>query len=313
MIRRKTTKKYFWAILFVFAGMNLVAFIHAYKFTHFTDRAVVKTKDPSKLSVTEKLNALAFGVDNPRPQNQVHPPLHYRTIQLKSTVPLEGWYIQITKSKGTVLLFHGYSGAKSLLLDKASEFMRLGYSVFLLDFRGSGGSAGSQTTIGFDEAADVYESVKYIQNQGEKNIYLFGTSMGAVAIMKAFYDFSLQPKGIILECPFGSMYQTTVARFHNMHVPPFPMASLLVFWGGIQNGFWAFGHNPTKYAKNIHCPTLLMYGEKDANVSRQEINDIYANLQGQKILRTYPLAGHDNYLKKYKKEWIQDIKAFLPS
>lgn len=29
------------------------------------------------------------------------------------------------------------------------------------------------------------------------------------------------------------------------------MANLLVFWGGVQNDFNAFKHNPTDYAKNI--------------------------------------------------------------
>src|SRR5205085_9033661 len=134
---------------------------------------------------------------------------------------------------------------------------------------------------------------------GVKNIYLFGTSLGAVAILKAIHDYHLQPAAIIIECPFGSMYQTTCARFRIIKVPPFPMAGLLVFWGGIQNGFWAFGHNPTMYARSVKCPTLLLYGEKDEKVSRQEIDDIYKNLAGKKTLRTYPLAGHENYLIKY--------------
>jgi len=36
----------------------------------------------------------------------------------------------------------------------------------------------------------------------------FGTSQGAVAILKAIYDFNIQPE-IIIEC-HGSMYQTTL-------------------------------------------------------------------------------------------------------
>jgi esterase/lipase len=107
------------------------------------------------------------------------------------------------------------------------------------------------------------------------------------------------------------MYQTTAKRFSNMNVPAFPMAGLLLFWGGTLNGFWAFGHNPSEYAKNITCPTLLLYGEKDNRVSRKEINTIYFNLSGEKKLKTYPLSGHENYLKKYKKEWSSDVSTFL--
>ena len=135
--------------------------------------------------------------------------------------------------------------------------------------------------------------------------------MGAVAIMKAMKDYGLKPDGIILECPFGSMSETVEARFKSMNVPTFPMAGLLVFWGGIQNGFWAFGHNPAEYAKHISCPTLLLFGEKDKNVTRGEIDQIFQNLVGEKKLATYQLAGHDNYLTKYKAEWTKDVSEFL--
>lgn len=76
--------------------------------------------------------------------------------------------------------------------------------------------------------------------------------MGAVAVMKAVGGQGVQPAGIIIECPFGSMYKTVCARFKMMNAPTFPMAGLLVFWGGIENGFWAFGHNPIEYAKSIN-------------------------------------------------------------
>jgi uncharacterized protein len=210
-----------------------------------------------------------------------------------------------------VLIFHGFSGEKSSMLDKSDEFLKLGYNTLLIDFMGSGGSEGDQTTLGFQEAAEVKSCFDYISSLGEKNIVLFGTSMGSVAILKAINDYSIKPSAIILECPFGSMYETVCARFNNMHLPSFPAASLLVFWGGIQNGFWAFDHNPTEYAKNISCPTLLLYGEKDQNVSRAEIDEIFQNLNGHKTLKTYPQAGHENYLKNYKSKWISDVGDFL--
>ena len=45
--------------------------------------------------------------------------------------------------------------------------------------------------------------------------------------------------------------------------------------------------------------------------SREEINTIYQNLQGIKELKTYPLAGHENYLNKYKQQWVSDVDSFL--
>jgi hypothetical protein len=45
------------------------------------------------------------------------------------------------------------------------------------------------------------------------------------------------------------------------------------------------------------------HGEKDDRVSMHETKKIFQNLQGFKILSTYPLAGHENYLLKYRTAW----------
>lgn len=309
--RKRILKIVLLVFLSIFAFMNIIAYFHAYKFTHFASSNIVKTDSPKKLSVFEKMKTIVTGIDNPRPINTILPTQKFETIKLKSNKEIECWSIRADSSKGTVIIFHGFSGQKSSMLDKSDEFLKLGYSTFLVDFMGSGGSEGNQTTMGFYEAEQVKTCFDYLHQKGEKNICLFGTSMGAVAILKAIDDYSICPSSIILECPFGSMYKTVCARFKAMNVPSFPMAGLLVFWGGIQNGFWAFGHNPANYAKSVHCPTLLLYGEEDLNVSKDEINDIFQNLKGSKKLVTFPCAGHENYLNKYKNEWINAVDLFL--
>lgn len=299
------------ALVVIFILMNVVAIFHAYKFTHFTSEHVKKTDDARQLTTGQKIQALFFGVDNPRPVNHQMPSCNFKTIELKSNKTIECWHIPTKNAKGTVILFHGYGGAKSSLLDRAAIFREQGYNTFLVDFMGSGGSEGRQTTIGYAEAKQVKTCFHYLRQKDTDNIYLFGISMGAVAIMKAINDYDLQPNGIILECPFGSMYQTVCARFRMMGVPSFPMAGLLVFWGGIQNGFWAFNHKPTEYAGQISCPVLLMYGAQDKKVSREEIDEIFINLNGPKQLQIYQHAGHEDYLSKYKAAWKRDVAILL--
>jgi len=311
MKRKKIVKRLLWILTIVFVLMNVVSFFHAYKFTHFTSDSIIKTKDSPHLTTANKIKILLLGINNPRPTNDSTPTEKYETIKLQSNKTIECWSIKADHSKGTILLFHGYADAKGSMLDKSDEFLKLGYSTFLVDFMGSGGSEGNQTTIGYKEAEEVKTCYDYLAKQGEQKIYLFGTSMGAAAILKAIRDYDFQPTAIIIECPFGSMYQATCARFKRLGVPSFPMAGLLDFWGGVQNGFWAFSHQPTEYAKAVKCPTLLLYGEKDEKVSREEIDEIFTNLNGNKQLKTYPLAAHENYLKKYKQQWTNDITEFL--
>ncbi len=308
---KKLIKRSLWTLAILFILMNVVSAFHAYKFTRFSKTATVKTKVPAQLSFGKKLSALFFGVDNPRPVNKQVPAHPYQTIKLKSNKEIECWLITADSSKGTVILFHGFSACKGMMLDKAEEFLKLGYSTLLVDFMGSGGSEGLQTTIGYKEAEEVKTCYDYIQSTGAQRIILFGTSMGAVATIKAINDYQIKPSCIIIECPYGTMYKTTCSRFRQLHVPAVPLAAFLDFWGGVENGFNAFSLCPEEYAKNVRCPALLLYGALDDNVSRSEIDIICNNLQGPKQLSIYPLAGHNDYLKMYKKEWVADVNNFL--
>lgn len=311
MANKKNIKLFVLTTASLFVLMNTIAFFHAYKFTHFSASNLTKTKNPKELGVGEKIKALLLGINNPRPINKARPTRPYETVQLQSSKRIECWHIKLDRSKGTVVIFHGFSGDKSRMLDKSDEFNKLGYSTLLVDFIGTGGSEGNQTTIGYKEAQDVKACIDYLKQQQENNIVLFGTSMGAAAILKAAETYHINPTSAILECPFGSMYKTTCARFKNMGVPCFPMAGLLVFWGGVQNGFWAFSHNPQTYAKQVNFPTLLLYGEKDAQVSRAETDQIFANINASKRLYTFPNAGHENYLMKHKEDWVNCVEVFL--
>ena len=312
MKRKKVVRRLLWIFLTVFLLMNVIAFLHAYKFTHF-DSSKAKTKDAAHLSLPQKMKIALIGVSNPRPKNKTKPPFAYETVRLNSNKEIECWLIKVREAKGTVAIFQGYGGEKSSMLDKAAVFQSLGYNTLLVDFMGSGGSEGNQTTIGFKEAEEVKACFDYLQQSGESNIVLFGTSLGASAVMKALSDYKLSASYVVLECPFGTMLKTVKNRFSSIGIPTFPMAHLLLFWGGVQNGFNAYSHNPEEYARNIKCPVLLFYGEKDQKVSKEETESIFNNLPARKSLVTFPLAGHENYLTKYRAQWTSAVASFLSS
>ncbi len=310
MVLKKIFRKGLWTLAILFVAVNAITAIHAYKFTHFSNGGI--RTERINLSFLNKIKLLFTGVDNPRPVNTVKPSRAYTTGIINSNVKIECWHIPAqSPTKGTVILFHGYTSNKSELIERSEVFLKNGFNCLLVDFMGSGGSEGDQTTIGFMEAQEVRDCYNFIDQSGEQHIYLFGSSMGAVAVMKAINDYKLQPQGIIIECPFGTMYETVCARFRMLNIPSFPLASLLVFWGGTENGFNGFSFNPVAYARNINCPVLLQYGEKDERVTRSEIDAVFRNLHGPKTLITYPQAGHDDYLKKSRAEWEQNVTKFI--
>ncbi len=297
-------------IVGLFVLLNVIGAFQAYKFTHFTAEKVMRI-DPHHLSTGDKIKAIVFGIDMPRPIDSVKPSQPFETVQLQSNVKLECWSLHADSAKGTVIIFHGYRASKSQMIDRSDEFLKMGYNTLLVDFMGSGGSEGNSTTIGFKEAEEVKAAYDYVAGTSEKHIYLFGTSMGAVSIMKAVNDYHLDASGLILECPFGTMFQTVGVRVKKMGLHGFPTTYLLMFWGGLENGFWAFKHNPEDYAKSINTPTLLLYGEKDDRVSQREIDRIYANLSGIRDLKTFPLSGHQDYIPRYGDLWRNDVSSFM--
>lgn len=307
---RKYGKYLLRTVIAVFLLANIGAFFHARKFTHF-DPKMTQIVDPSKVSFGQKLKIMFTGVSLPRPTTRMEPVKSYKTIMLQSNVKINCWEMVVDHSKGTVVLCHGYGGEKSDMLERAYVFMDMGYNVLLPDFMGAAVSEGIQCTIGYKEADNVKTCVDYLQQKGEKNICLMGSSMGAVAIMRACSIYKLQAKALILECPFGTMRQTVKNRFEMTGVPAFPLSDLLVLWGGVQNGFNAFNHNPEDYAKKIKIPVLLLAGGKDDRVKAFEILNIYNNLAGKKRLKIYPLAGHESYLNKYGNQWMDDVGAFM--
>jgi len=307
--RKKLLQKAGWTVALLFVLLNVMAFLHARRFTHFNPGISVR-KDPSKAPFPEKVRILFTGLDLPRPVNRRCPDRPYTTVVLQSNVPVSCWEMQAAGNKGTVVLCHGYGGERSSMLDRAYVFLDAGYNVLLPDFMGSGASGGNTCTIGFKEAENVKACVTYLAGKGEP-VYLMGVSMGAAAIMRAASREALPVKALILECPFGSMRQTVKNRFEMVGLPSVPLADLLVFWGGVQNGFNAFSHDPEAYASGIRLPVLLQYGAKDDRVKRFETDRIYNRLAGPRSLVIYPQAGHESYLDRYRQAWTRNVLSFL--
>jgi pimeloyl-ACP methyl ester carboxylesterase len=107
------------------------------------------------------------------------------------------------------------------------------------------------------------------------------------------------------------MLSTVENRFHAMGVPAFPLARLLVFWGGKQFDYNAFALNPADYATRIHCPVLMIQGSLDPRVTSEQAKNLFDHLAGPKQFELYDHAGHCGFLQSDPDRWKNSIAQFL--
>jgi len=309
---KKILRRILKVLLILFILLNVVVIFHAYKFTHFYNYGEVTVKPASHKTGWEKTKEILFGFNTSKRPDSI-PSGQFETIYFttKDNLKLQAWEFRVDSAKGTVIMFHGHGSNKGAILNEAEGFRKLGYNTILLDFRAHGNSEGNTTTIGYKETEDVKLAYDHVKASGEKNIVLWGISMGAATISKAVHDYQLQPSKIILEMPFGSLPDAVRGRIKMMHLPAEPLSTLLTFWGGTIRGFWAYNFKPQDYVKDIKCPVLLQWGKNDPRVTEKETKELYANITAPKKLVVYENSGHESLCKKERDKWMAEVTAFL--
>jgi hypothetical protein len=303
-----------WVLLIQFVLINISAAFYAYKLTHFYNDPSLRVYKPAP-NIFAKTWRLFTGPKQPRSVINETPVFPFDTIKLRTTngTLIDAWYSKADSfSKGTVIFFHGITANKCQMLHEAYEFRYWHYNVMLVDFRGHGNSSGNKTTIGMKESEEVKLAYNYAVQKGNKNIFLYGSSLGAVVVAKAIADYHLPVSGIILDMPFLSLQTYLQGKARRLGFPRQPFAFLTTFWIGIENGFNGFKHQTSKYAKQINCPVLMEWGELDDFVLKDETAKIYKSIASpQKRLVIYEQASHQSFLGRDPAKWRVEMERFL--
>ena len=317
IVRRKFLRRALVAGILCIILVNFIAYMQARAMTHFVDAGRERTGPPESLGLFHKIEVLFLGVRIPRPINLRTPAdvgLPFETLRFGGATgtDCEAWSIRAKNPKGLCIAFHAYAASKSSLLQPARAFHDMGFDVLLVDFRGSGGSSGNETTIGYREAEDAADAVHFALNRWpDEPEVIYGQSMGGAAILRAIAELNVQPRAIIIESTFDRMLSTVENRFRAMGLPPFPLARLLVFWGGEQFGYNAFGPNPADYAGHVHCPVLMMQGGLDPRITDSQARNLFDHLSGPKQFDLFDRAGHCAFLEAYPDRWNNIVAQFL--
>jgi len=303
-----------WIVLVQLILINISAAFHAYRLTHYYDNDRVRNLRPSAGTIFLRTWRLMVGRKYPKPLVQYYPSGPYDTVQLLTSAKnkISGWWMKADSSAGTVILFHGLSSNKGFVLSEAYEFLSMGYNTLLIDMRAHGQSGGTANSLGVKEGEEVKLAYDFVKSKGEKNIVLWGMSMGAVMITRAVYEYGILPQKIILEMPFERLQDHLRARARVLGFPDEPFGFFVTLWTGIEQGYWGFGHKTTKYVRKINCPVLLQWGADDEYVLKKETENIFKNIAtDQKTVIIYEHGRHQSLFETDREKWRKAVGVFL--
>ena len=191
--------------------------------------------------------------------------LKYEEVTLTSydKTKLSAWYIPAVKETDkAILLLHGYPMDKSDLLGTASLY-QANFNVLLLDQRYFGKSEGKYCTFGKKESEDAKIAITFLESKGNKNIGIFGYSIGgATAFLTAEKDSRV--KAIATYAPYADLKLLTYEQYGKIPFVGKPFTLLMTLWAKI-----LFGNlpSPKSAAERIKIPVLLIQNPKDEVIS----------------------------------------------
>lgn len=173
-----------------------------------------------------------------------------------------------------------------------------GFSVFALDFAGSGLSTGKYVSLGFHEQSDIAAVVAYLRATAEtSSICLWGRSMGAVAaLLYAQQDPAIH--AMVLDSPFASLPQlaTELVDDGKLSVPKLAVKLVLrLVRRDIRRRakFDMFKLKPVAKVAKCTIPAFFVVGSQDELVGPHHVTALYKQHNGPNQLFQFP-GGHNS-------------------
>ena len=174
--------------------------------------------------------------------------LAYEDVWLRTAdgVRLNGWFIPAGSPRGVALFFHGNGGNLGHRIDTFRILHRLGFSTFMIDYRGYGRSEGTLSENGtYHDAEAAWRYLTDRRGIDPSQIVVMGRSLGGV--FSAYLASRFTPAGAVIESSLTSVTDIGSAMY-----PLMPVRRLSRI------------HYPTiDFIAKACCPVLVMHSRED--------------------------------------------------
>ena len=197
--------------------------------------------------------------------------------------------------KNTVIFMHGFhSHPFNTFSELALGLIGKGYNILFPYERAHGKSGGAHITYGWKEQYDLLKWIEYIDAETPvENILIYGVSMGGTAVGLASDKIDCDKvKALIIDCAYIGIGTLLSDVVKTLHLPG------KLFVPGIKRrlkrrmGMSLDQFDVSQSVRGDRFPTLFVYGEKDAVVSRESFMKIYDSCPSEKEMLSSPNAGH---------------------
>ncbi len=215
------------------------------------------------------------------------------------TERIHGWWIPAANPSDRYLLYlHGSALNIGANITHARRFHQMGFSVFLISYRGYGISDGTFPTE-TQVYADAQAAWTYLVEQkgiDPKAIFIYGHSLGgAVAIQMALNNPAAG--GLIVEAAFTSI--ADMAR----RIPKYRIFPLELL---VHERF-----DSIEKVSRLQVPVLYIHGTADYFVPPEMSSELYKRTASSKQLKLIPGGGHNNSAAVGGDEYLQAVRNFI--
>ena len=209
-------------------------------------------------------------------------------------VKLRGWFIPAPSARWNLLYFHGNAGNISGRVGKIAIFHKMGFNVFIFDYRGYGLSAGRPSEKGiYRDGLAAFDWLAARTDVGRLPVVFYGTSLGgAVAIDVATRR---KPAALVTESTFTSAKD--MARAYYPFVPAFMLS--LQF-------------DSDRKIATLDCPKLLIHSQQDEVVPFAIAQKLFAAAREPKEFLEAQ-GGHNQMFFESLEKILPAVERFVES
>jgi alpha/beta superfamily hydrolase len=229
---------------------------------------------------------------------------------------LAAWYLPATNGC-TLICCHGIHDNRGQWLEQVARLHeRGGYGALLFDFAGHGHSEGGLVTYGPRERDDVAAIVEWLRARGDVNmagLVIMGYSLGAIAATLSAASLP-ELRALVIESGFADLEHDIAELFTRFtHLPGFPFANLVVWWGQRLAGVRLSDIRPALVIGEISPRATLIISDLNDELADEPYDGerLYAAAGEPKELWQLADVGHVQGFVERPDEWMARVGSFL--